>query len=150
MVSSDSGKNSPVASSVLPAVIKPFERRVSTASAMEYRRLPFYGWPAQRGRYQRGFVAAQGTAPGIGAFLRLSVTDTSFSLRSRVARKCPVRRRRHHISHHAYHAPRHVPRGQHKPVVQSGRHSSVMPPGEQAAVRRRNRKMAYPQIFRAI
>ena len=41
MVSSDSGKNSPVASSVLPAVIKPFERRVSTASAMEYRRLPF-------------------------------------------------------------------------------------------------------------
>ena len=42
--------------------------------------------------------------------------------------KCPVRRRRHHISHHAYHAPRHVPRGQHKPVVQSGRHSWVMPP----------------------
>ena len=90
MVSSDNGKNSPVSSSVLPAEIKPLVRRVSTTSAMEYRRLPFLRVASRR---VADIIAASSRLsalrPASMRFLRLSVTDTSFSLRSSVARERP-------------------------------------------------------------
>lgn len=61
-------ENSPVVSSVLPAEIKPFDRRVSTASAMEYRRLPFLRVASRSVADISGFVAAQNAAPGVSAF----------------------------------------------------------------------------------